>query len=290
MLAALVPGHPDEADGGAEAIQIETRLPHRGRTLLSAKVLPLADASQQAVGRVLVVEAITQARLLDEARQREETEKERIKGMFGRYLAPSVVEQLINDPGSVQLGGVRCEVSVLFADIRGFTGISERFEPEEVVSILNSYLSCATEVILGAGGTLDKFLGDGVMAFFNAPLPQEGHVLSAVRAALEMQTRIRELAAGPSGGRVGCGVGINTGEAIVGNIGTAEVMNYTIIGDVVNVAARLQAEARAGEVLLSDVAYQHIAGAVEVEELGSIHVKGRAQPVVIYKVVRLLEK
>ena len=248
--------------------------------------MPLADDANQRAGSVFVVNDITQQRELEKARQREATEKERVKAVFGRYLAPWVVEQLMDDPASVHLGGVRREVSVLLADIRGFTGISERHPPEEVVAILNRYLACATEVILGAGGTLDKFLGDGVMAFFNAPLPQEDHVLAAVRAALQMQTRLRELQ-GPGGGRIAFGVGINTGEGVVGNIGTPELMNYTIIGDVVNVAARLQGEARAGEVLLSAGAYERIAGAVEVEELGSMHVKGRAQPVQIYKLLRI---
>ena len=237
---------------------------------------------------MLVIDDVTQQRMMAEAREREENEKERIKAVFGRYLAPAVVEQLMADPASVQLGGKRCEVSVMFADMRGFTGISERHAPEEVVKILNSYLACATEIILKNGGTLDKFLGDGVMAFFNAPLPQEGHVLAAVRAATQMQARLRELL-GPSGDRISFGVGINTGEGIVGNIGTAELMNYTIIGDVVNVAARLQGEARAGEVLLSGGAYEQIAELVEVEELGAVHVKGRAQPVPIFKVVRLFD-
>ena len=253
---------------------------------LSVKALPLVDAAGQGVGSVLIVDDVTHQRLLAEARQREATEKERIGAIFGRFLAPALVEQLMDDPGMVQLGGVRREVTVLFADIRGFTGLAERRAPEEVVSILNSYLACATEIILGVGGTLDKFLGDGVMAFFNAPLPQEDHVLAAVRAATLMQARLRELQL--SGQRIGFGVGINTGEGIVGNIGTAELMNYTIIGDVVNVAARLQGEARPGEVLLSGSAYERVASAVEAEELGAVHVKGRAEPVQIYKVLRVL--
>ena len=278
--------HGHDADEEPRAIQLDVRLPHRGRAMLSVKAQPLVDADGRGIGSVLIVDDVTHQRLLNEARQREATEKERIQAIFGRFLAPALVEQLMDDPGMIQLGGVRREVSVMFADIRGFTGISERHTPEEVVTILNSYLACATEVILGVGGTLDKFLGDGVMAFFNAPMLQEDHVLAAVRAAMLMQSRLRELQ--PVGQRIAFGVGINTGEAIVGNIGTAELMNYTIIGDVVNVAARLQGEARAGEVLLSGAAYEQVAGSVEVEELGSMHVKGRAQPVPIYKVLRVL--
>jgi PAS domain S-box-containing protein len=286
-LSALV-AEQGEQDGGPEEVQLDVRLPHRGRAIITVRVLPLADDASRRVGSVLVVEDITQQRLLAEAHQREAAEKERIKAVFGRFLAPSVFEQLMDNPASVHLGGTRCDVTVMFADMRGFTGLSEQHSPEEVVAILNRYLACATEVILACGGTLDKFLGDGVMAFFNAPLPQEDHVLAAARAAVTMQARLRELQ-GPGGSRVAFGIGINTGEGIVGNIGTAELMNYTIIGDVVNVAARLQGEARAGEVLLSEAAYRHIAGRVEAEELGSMHVKGRVQPVQIYKVIRLAQ-
>jgi len=251
------------------------------------RALPLANARQERTGSLLVLNDISQQRELERARQREATSKERLRAAFSRYLAPSVIEQLMEDPGSVRLGGERREVTVMFCDIRGFTGISERNEPEEVVSILNSYLACATDVILEAGGTLDKFLGDGVMAFFNAPLPQEGHSLAAVRAALGMQDRLREQRSA-SGHRVAFGVGINIGEGVVGNIGTADLMNYTVIGDVVNVAARLQGEARAGEVLISGPVYEQVASAVEVEELGSIHVKGRSQPISVFKVIRVV--
>ena len=280
--------HPASPGEGLDQLELEVRLPHRGRAVLTVRTLPLASTENRWLGSVLVIDDVTQQRMMAEAREREENEKERIKAVFGRYLAPAVVEQLMADPASVQLGGKRCEVSVMFADMRGFTGISERHAPEEVVRILNSYLACATEIILKNGGTLDKFLGDGVMAFFNAPLPQDGHVLAAVRAATQMQERLRELQ-GPTGDRIAFGVGINTGEGIVGNIGTAELMNYTIIGDVVNVAARLQGEARAGEVLLSGGAYAQIADLLEVEELGAVHVKGRAQPVPIFKVVRVFD-
>ena len=286
-LGALAGSQSVEPDVGPDEIQLETQLPHRGRVALSVKALPLIDTSNRGIGSVLVIEDLTQQRVLNEAWQREVTERERIKAVFGRYLAPSIVSQLMANPGSVQLGGVRCDITVLFADIRGFTGISERHSPEEVVAILNSYLAYVTEIIRDAGGTLDKFLGDGVMAFFNAPLPQEDHVLAAVRAGLEMQLRLRELQ-GPTGDRIAFGIGISTGEAIVGNIGTMEIMNYTAIGDAVNVAARLQGEARAGEVLLSASAYKEVAEFIESEELGSMHVKGRAEPVRIYKVRRLL--
>ena len=287
-LRALVAEQDGETEAAPEAVELTVNLPHRGRIVLSVRALPLADTNDRRAGSLLIAHDLTEQRELELARQREANQKERVKAVFGRYLAPFVIDQLMDDPSSVQLGGVRRDVTIMFSDIRGFTGISERNPPEEVVAILNSYLACATEVILSVGGTLDKFLGDGVMAFFNAPLEQEQHALAAVRAALMMQSRLRDLR-GAADGRIAFGIGINTGEGVVGNIGTADLMNYTVIGDVVNVAARLQGEARAGEVLISSTTYEQVAEQVEVEELGAIHVKGRSQPVQIYKVVRVLD-
>lgn len=285
MITALS-GDEGGDEQGFQRVEAEVRLPTRGRATISLRVLPLLDDERQRMGSVVMIDDLTQQKQLTEARQREESEKERIKALFGRYMSPAVVDQLVEDPGSIRLGGTQRVVTVLFADIRGFTALSERHSPEEVVSILNSYLACATEAILENEGTLDKFLGDGVMAFFNAPLEQEDHVMAAVRSAFLMRERLREQF-DVRDLRLGFGAGINTGPAIVGNIGTAELMNYTCIGDTVNVAARLQAEARAGEILLSGASFEAVRDGVEVEELGAIHVKNRAEPVSVYKVVAL---
>jgi class 3 adenylate cyclase len=214
-------------------------------------------------------------------------DKEAVRTNFGHVLSPSVVEKLVDNPGMAKPGGSRREVTVLFADIRGFTRYSERYTPEEVLSTLNSILTRGAEVVLAAGGTLDKFIGDATMAFFNAPVPQEDHVLAAVRAATLLMARAEELRA--SGQQVSFAVGVDTGMAIVGYIGTAGLGGYSVIGDTVNVAARLQGEARGGEILVSRSSYERIAGLVEVEEIGKLHVQGRLQAVEIYKVVRLLE-
>ncbi|MBI2887744.1 MAG: adenylate/guanylate cyclase domain-containing protein [Chloroflexi bacterium] len=215
------------------------------------------------------------------ARRREEEEKRRIRETFGRYVAQPVVEKLLQDPGSVALGGKRQEVTVLFADIRGYTTLSEQTSPEDVVNMLNTYLTEATGGILAQEGTVDKYIGDAIMAYFNAPLPQADHALRAIRAALEMQAR---LGAGQAGAGPSCGIGIHTGIAIVGNVGSPQLMSYTVIGDAVNVAARLQASAGPGEVLISEGAYDQVRGMVDVEPLEPLQVKGRTVPVPVYRV------
>jgi len=150
--------------------------------------------------------------------------------------------------------------------------------------MLNRYLTLATSEIFAQLGTLDKFLGDGVMAIFGAPLALPDHALAALRAAVSMRSHIDDLRR-DTGVRVGFGIGLNSGSAIVGNIGSERFMNYTVIGDVVNVSARLQAEARAGEILISEATLRLVADKVQVEELGSIYVKGRAVPITTYKVL-----
>jgi adenylate cyclase len=223
---------------------------------------------------------------MEEARQREAAAQERMRELLTRYLAPPVAEQLLYSPDAMQLGGARKDVTILFADVRGFTGFSEKREPEEVVAMLNRYLTLATSEIFAELGTLDKFLGDGVMAIFGAPLALPDHALAALRAAVAMRSRIDDLRR-ETGVRVGFGIGLNSGPAIVGNIGSERFMNYTVIGDVVNVSARLQAEARAGEILISDATLRLVADKVQIEELGSIYVKGRTDPVTTYKVLEV---
>jgi adenylate cyclase len=271
-----------ETGDAEDELQIESELPGRGKVKLAVRGFPLIDAGNRAVGSILVIDDLTQERLLTEAWHRAATERERVKSIFGRFLAPSIVERLGDGDDPLKLGGARREITVLFADVRGFTSISEQRSPEDVVSLLNSYLACATEAILEYGGTLDKFLGDGVLALFNAPMDQDDHALAAIQTAVEIQTRLKALAT-DSGRELSCGVGLATGDAVVGTIGTLELMNYTAIGDVVNLASRLQSEARPGEVLLADSTYRQVAERVNVDELGPIHVKGRAAAVKVYK-------
>ena len=259
----------------------------RDRVFLTARVARLRSGlSPAGRGFVFLINDLTEVVRLEEARRAETRRRQQIRRLFGRYLAPRVVEQLLANPDDVQLGGIRQEVTILFADLRGFTTMSEQHEPEEAVSILNQYLALATKEILAELGTLDKFLGDGMMAIFNAPVDLADHETAAIRAGLRMQRRLDRLIEESDGGlTTGFGVGINTGPAIVGNIGTPELMNYTAIGDAVNVAARLQSEAQVGEVLISGETYERVSGRFEVEDLGARQVKGRSQPVLVYRVV-----
>lgn len=263
-------------------------LGERERVFLTARVATLRGGGEppENQGFVYLLNDLTEVVRLEEARRAEARRRQQIRQLFGRYLAPRVVEQLLENPDDVQLGGTRQEVTILFADLRGFTTLAEQREPEEVVAILNRYLALATREIFAELGTLDKFLGDGVMAMFNAPVEQADHEAAAIRAGLRMQRRLREMIADARGEpAIGFGVGINTGPAIVGNIGTPELMNYTAIGDAVNVAARLQADARLGDVLISDATYARVSERFEVEALGPRQVKGRSQPVLVYRVV-----
>jgi class 3 adenylate cyclase len=212
-----------------------------------------------------------------------------IQDMFRRYLSPAVVDRLPSDPAQLRLGGHRQEVSILFADIRGFTSFSEKLPPEEVMDTLNRYLSMAAEAILAYEGTLDKFMGDAVMAIFNAPLPQEDHVLRAVKAAVAMQQAIadyhRQL--GEKRG-LSFGVGINVGQVVVGNIGTTARMDYTAIGDAVNLAKRLQENVGGGRILLSQSTHERVKDYVRVKVLPPVKVRGRVEPEPVYELIRLI--
>ena len=181
----------------------------------------------------------------------------------------------------------RREISVLFADLRGYTSFAEQAPPEEVVALLNEYFSLAMDVIFSREGTLDKFLGDGVMVFFNAPEEQPDHAYRAVDAALTLQRMVAEHNAGISNLGLSFRIGVHLGEAIVGNVGARQAMNYTAIGDTVNVAKRLQEHAEAGQVLVSAAVVQRLGERVEAEPVGPVAIKGRQQPVEAYRLLAL---
>ena len=216
-------------------------------------------------------------------------EKEKIQATFGRYVDPAVMQQLLDgDSKSVKLGGELKNIAVLFVDIRGFTTMSEELSPEEVVEILNRYLTLTTDCIRKYHGTLDKFVGDCTMAFWNAPLPQENSVELACRAALDMIAGSQKLGAElmkSHGRKISFGVGIHWGSAVVGNIGTPFRMDYTAIGDTVNTAARLEANARGGTVLISRAVADVLGSRADFTSLGnSIKLKGKSED---FEVLRL---
>ena len=212
---------------------------------------------------------IAKARFFEERERANEREKRVIRNLFQRYVSPPVVERLVDGRESLTLGGERQEITVLFADIRGFSTFSHGLPPEELVHVLNQHLALAVEAILAQEATLDKFMGDAIMAFFNAPLPQSDHTLRAVHGALAMQQAITAYHPNAADNeRLSYGVGIHVGNAVVGNIGTAQQMNYTAIGDTVNLAKRLQEKAQGGQIILSQAAYEAVKDTVTVEDLG----------------------
>jgi class 3 adenylate cyclase/DNA-binding response OmpR family regulator len=229
--------------------------------------------------------AMAKTRFFEDKARAKEQEKQAIHHLFERYVNPKVVDRLVHGVEDLALGGKRQEISVLFADLRGFTAFSEHAPPEQLVEVLNQYFALAVEAILSQEGTLDKFMGDAVMALFNAPLPQPDHALRAVKAALTMQAAM--LRGNTTVAGLSFGIGLHVGQAVVGNIGTAQQMNYTAIGDTVNLAKRLQEYAEGGQVILSQAIYEAARDFVTVADLGSLVVKGRTAPVHTYRLVGL---
>ena len=217
--------------------------------------------------------------------------KEKIKDSFGRYVTPEIVDIILANPESQWMKGATVEASVLFVDIRGFTALSENKTPEAIVDLLNDYLTRVTDSVIKHGGHVNKFVGDEAMAVFGAPAVNPNHAQAAVRAALEIQDEIAELNRQKkmNGMKIGIGVGINSGEMLSGNLGSQKRMEYTVIGDNVNIASRLTKVAKAGEILISKRTFDAIGkkdGDLRFEERGKAPVKGRQAHVTIYSVSR----
>ena len=209
-------------------------------------------------------------------------EKRQVTSTFKRYVAPEIVNEILKEgPDALGLGGKQVQIAVLFVDVRGFTPMSERLKPSQVVEVLNDYLTLISKCILDNGGTLDKFIGDAAMAFWGAPLPQEDFVMKAVRAAAAMAEGSKALSQQlmeKYGRTVSFGIGVHVGEAVVGNIGSPERMDYTAIGDTVNTSARLEANAPAGTIYISRAVADALEGRIRVTSLGdSIKLKGKQE-------------
>ncbi len=209
-----------------------------------------------------------------------------LDGLFHAYMSPDVATALLADPEQAALGGAVVEVTALFADLRGFTGFSERSTPEEIVVMLNRYFEHATAAILNEGGTVVQFVGDALMALFNAPARQDDHPVRAARAALVMQAAV-ETTAASSPGWPRFRVGINTGPALVGNIGSTALRSFNAMGDAVNVAARLESVAQPGQVVIGGSTRAKLPADAAVEPLGELTVKGRRNAVVAYRLFGL---
>ncbi len=211
-----------------------------------------------------------------------------LKRAFRFYLNPAVVDRIIRDPSQLQLGGERRELTILFSDLQGFSTISEKMDPESLTALLNDFLSEMTDIVLATGGTLDKYEGDAIIAFWNAPLGQPDHTLRACGAVIRCQRRLEELA---DDFKARCGsdlvmrVGLNTGEVVVGNMGSKLRFNYTVLGDAANLASRLEGANKAfgTRVMVSESTWEKTGGQFTGRELGRIRVVGRSTPVRVYE-------
>jgi PAS domain S-box-containing protein len=256
-------------------LELSHILPRRGSVDWRFNLSPLKDDQQSTQGVAIILDDLTERKKLEAQRR-----------LFERMVSPAVIEQL--DPHSLQLGGKRAEITVLFADIRNFTAFSEKESPEKLVSILNRYLACMAEAVLAHEGTIDKFMGDAVMAWFNAPIPQKDHTLRAVQAALAMRASIENLYREmPPEAHLAFGVGIHYGDAVLGLIGTEKRLEYTAISDSVNTAKRIQENAARNQILITREAYERIAAEVEARPFAPLMVKGKTQPIEVYEVLRL---
>jgi adenylate cyclase len=219
-------------------------------------------------------------------------ERRELKTAFSRYVSPDVVDEIIKNPSMLKLGGEKRHMTVLFSDVRGFTTISESLPPEQLVEIMNTYLTAMTEIVFANGGTLDKYIGDAVMAFWNAPLDQSNHAIRAARTAFEMQKKLSEMNQNkifPNGIELKMGVGINTGEMIVGNMGSETRFDYTVLGDSVNLCARLESLTKEYGVgiIISEATRAEIGEAVVTRELGEATVKGKKTQVLIHELLEI---
>jgi adenylate cyclase len=266
-----------ERDQHFVGLEVQPDLVTRGPVDLSLNITPLKTAEEATRGVALVLDDLTEKRRLEAQRR-----------LFERMVSPAVINQL--DPDGLQLGGQRAEITTLFADIRGFTAFSESTDPETLVGVLNRFLAAFAEAILKEEGTIDKFLGDAVMAWFNAPIPQPDHTTRAVRAALEIRDAVVALHDElPEEFRLSFGVGIHSGDALLGLVGTQRRLEYTAIGDSVNTAKRLQENASAGQILISAEAAKNVDGGIEFIEVPPIKAEGKEQPISVCEVLGYLQ-
>ncbi len=264
-----------ETDKPVVGLEITHNHPQRGLLDWRLNLSPLKDADHSTQGVAIVLDDMTERKKLEAQRR-----------LLERMVSPVVLDQI--NPDSLQTGGQQRDITILFADIRGFTSYSEQQTPEALVAVLNRYLAAGAEAVLAQEGTVDKFLGDAVMAWFNAPLPQKDHTLRAVRAALDLRSAIEKIHAElPPEAHLSFGVGIHYGDVVLGWIGTQKRLEFTAIGDAVNTAKRIQENAAKNQILISKEAYERVKDSVDAHPYAPLQVKGKTQPVDVYEVVGL---
>ncbi len=237
-----------------------------------------------------VMAALTGAIVLNYAT--EGRRKAFIKKAFRHYLSPAVIDRILDDPSQLKLGGERKELTILFSDIEGFSTFSEKLDPESLTSLLNAFLSDMTDIILDEGGTLDKYEGDAIIAFWNAPADQPDHAERACRAALKCRQKIRERQeeyARKAGAPLRMRIGINTGVVVVGNMGSAKRFDYTVLGDAANLASRLEGANKffGTRIMISQETWQKTSGRFTGRRIGLLRVVGRAKPVEVFELTGL---
>ena len=215
-----------------------------------------------------------------------------IKQAMGKYVSKDVMKQIISDFDKLKLGGIRSIVTILFVDIRNFTQISEELTPQEVTSILNEYFSTISPVITKYNGIVNKYMGDGLLAIFGEPIKDDDHAMNAIRCGIEISEKVkflREKLLSEGKPKISIGIGINTGEVFAGNIGTEERLEYTVIGDNVNLAYRIEAynQLLKTQFLISEYTYNYVKNDVEVVKLSQVSIKGKSRPIDIYEVLRI---
>jgi PAS domain S-box-containing protein len=256
-------------------LEISHTDPKRGNIDWRLNLSPLKDAGQKTQGIAIVLDDLTERKKLEAQRR-----------LLERMVSPAVLDQL--DPNSLQIGGKKLDITILFADIRGFTSYSEKHSPENLVAVLNRYLAAAADAVLEQEGTVDKFLGDAIMAWYNAPLPQPDHTLRAVKTALAIRDSIVKLHDElPMEAHLDFGLGIHYGEAVLGLIGTEKRLEYTAIGDSINTTKRIQENSAKNQILLSREAYERVKQQVDARPFTPLTVKGKTQPLDVFEVLGL---
>jgi PAS domain S-box-containing protein len=262
-----------KSDQPVVGLELSNTLPERGSVDWRFNLSPLKDAGQKTQGVAIVLDDMTERKKLEAQR-----------GLLQRMVSPAVLDQI--DPNSLQIGGKKQDITILFADIRGFTAYSEKHTPEELVAVLNRYLAAAADAVLAHEGTVDKFLGDAVMAWYNAPLPQPDHTLRAVKSALAIRAAIATLHAEmPVETHLAFGVGIHYGDAVLGWIGTEKRLEYTAISDSVNTTKRIQENCARNQILISRDAYERVKDQIDAKPFVPLSVKGKTQPLEVYEVL-----
>jgi adenylate cyclase len=254
----------------------------RGKIVLALTFVRIRDLSSNGLGTAVVLNDLTESRALEAENLAQAEKSERVARSFERYLAPHVVSTLLKDPDSVVLGGTRQTATMMFADIRGFTELSERLMPEEVVEMLNRYLGPVVNVIFANSGLLDKFYGDGVMAVFGAPRPSDDDAQRAVTAARQILEQVQALNAHPGvTWPLSVGIGLATGDVVAGHIGSQRRMEYTVVGDAVNMASRLQGIAEPNQILADEATYERVKGRLTATRRMA-RIKGKAGLTPVY--------